>query len=814
MDILLQDVRYAARKLFRTPGFTTITVATLALAIGATTAVFSIINGVLLKPLPFPRPDEIVAVGSYGREPRLSSMSPLDFIDYRDQSRSFVGMAAINTGTTNLTAAGAQPLRLNAAWVGAQFFELLGVNPALGRPFAVNEDAESAPRAAVLSDRIWHSQFNGDRRIVGQTISLDGNLYNVVGVAPPSLTYPNHPDVWLPLKFESWMVSPDNRGAHFLTGVARMKPGVTVDAASGDLATIAGRLATQFPESNGEFRGGAKLLADQLIGDVRRALYTMFGAVGFVLLIACANVANLLLVRAAGRETEMAVRTALGAGRGRIIRQLITESVLLSLAGTLIGGAIAAWSVDAVVAFGPRGLPRLDDIVIDARVLGFSVVLAVVTGVLFGLVPALHAGRTELGQMLKESVRGSSGRRGAQRTRSMLVISEMALAVVLLVGAGLMIRSFVKLIKVDPGFRTEHLVSFAVSLPDLKYPYDRDRNRFAGSVTERLAAFAGTQATAVSFDRPLQRRGIRLGFDIDGRPSSPGDRRMVTGVHPVSASYFSALGIRLVRGRLYTHAEESFSVPPVLVVNEALVRKYFPNENAIGKHLTLGIGHDTAQKGTEVTTRGEIVGIIADVKQLDLAAPAAPDVYVPFGVLPLNDMNFFVRSTVETGAITAAIRSAVRDLDPEMPIYDVSTMDQMIAESVSQPRFYMTLLGAFATLALLLAALGIYGVISYVVSQRTRELGIRIALGATRERVMRLVLNQGLALTIAGIAIGLAGSYWLARLISKLLFGVTPADPLTFGSVASVLLAVAWLASYLPARRAARVDPVVAMRAE
>jgi putative ABC transport system permease protein len=814
MDILLQDVRYAARKLVRTPGFTSIAVLTLALAIGATTAVFSIVNGVLLKPLPFPHPTELVAVGSLGREGRFSSMSPLDFIDYRDQSHSFEGMAAINTGTANLTAAGTQPQRLNAAWVGARFFDLLRVTPTLGRTFHPDDDTKGAARVAVLSDKTWRARFGADSRIVGQTISLDGNLYTVIGIVPASVTYPEHPDVWLPLKFESWMVDPSNRGAHFLSGIGRMKPGVSTEAASRDVASVAERLSKQFPESNAEFRGGVKPLSDQIIGDVGRALYIMLGAVGFVLLIACANVANLLLVRAAGRETELAVRTALGAGRGRIVRQLITESLLLSVGGALAGGAVAAWAVDAVVAFAPRGLPRLDDIRIDGRVLLFSAAVAVLTGVLFGLIPALHAARGELGQMLRESVRGSSGRRGAQRTRNMLVVSEVALAVVLLVGAGLLIRSFVKLVNVDPGFRTEHIVSFSVTTPDLKYPYDRDRNRFAAQVIDRLAAMPGTQATAVSFDRPLQHRGMRITFEIDGRPASKTDSRMVAGTRPASASYFSALGIRLVRGRLYTREEESFTAPPVLVINETLARKFFPNDDPIGKHITLGIGHDTAQNGTNVTTKGEIVGIVADAKLLDLATPVFPDVYVPFGVLPLNDMNFFVRSAAPTSSVTAAIRSAMHEIDPEMPVYDVNTMDEMVSQSVAQPRFYMTLLGAFAVLALLLAALGIYGVISYVVSQRTRELGIRIALGATRERVVRLVLNQGLALTAAGVVIGLVGSYWVTRLITKLLFGVTSADPLTFAAVAVVLVGAASLASYIPALRASRVDPVVAMRAE
>lgn len=815
MSILVQDVRYATRKLSRNPGFTVVAVATLALAVGATTSVFSIVNGVLLKPLPFHEPNELVRVTSSGRRPgRAAAMSALDFIDYRDQSRSFVGMAAITDGTVNLTTGSDQPARLSGSWVGARFFDLLGVLPALGRPFIATDESKGAPRVVVLSDKLWRNRFRADRRIVGQSLSLDGKPYTVIGIAPPTLNFPARTDVWIPLKFEDWMLDPGNRGAHFLNSIGRLKPGVTIETARRDLLSISERLASQYPESNTTFRGMVQSLTEYIVGDVEKALYTMFGAVAFVLLIACANIANLLLVRAAGRETEIAVRTALGAGRVRIVRQLVTESVLLSIAGAIAGTALAAWVVDGVVAFGPQGLPRLEDIVIDGRVLGFSIAIAILTGLVFGLVPAFHAARGEIGQLLKEGTRGSRGGRTAQRTRALLVVSEMALAVVLLTGAGLLIRSFVKLTHVDPGFRTEQLLKFSVSVPALKYPYDGDRRRFADGVMEKLASLPGTQSVAVSFDRPLQRIGMYVTFEVDGRPPSPADNRPAAAVHPAGSNYFTTLGVRLLRGRFYTKQEETFSVPPVLVVNEAFVKKYFPNDDALGKHITLGIDHDTAQSGTSVTTKGEIVGVVADVKQLDLATPAGPDVYVPFGLFPLEEMNFFVRSTADAGALASGVRARMREVDAALPIYDFSTMSEAVAESVSQPRFYMMLLTGFAGLALVLAALGIYGVISYSVSQRTRELGIRIALGATHERVVRLVLSQGIVLTTGGVVIGLLGAYWLTGLIAALLFGVTKADPTTFVSVAAILLAVAWLSSYLPARRAARVDPVIAMRAE
>ncbi|MDB4877596.1 MAG: Permease [Gemmatimonadetes bacterium] len=815
MDILLQDIRYAARKLLRTPSFTIIAVTTLALAIGATTAVFSIVNGVLLKPLPFRNPQEVVIIGSSSKEGKLVHLSPPDFLSYRDETHSFVGMAAIQTGTSaNLSIAGSDPMRLSAADVGASFFDLIGVPMQLGRGFMKGEDQHGAQKVTVLSDKLWHTQFAADPNVIGRSISLNGAAYTVVGVATPSLTYPAKPDLWMPFELESWMIDPDNRGAHFILAVGRVRPGVSVEAAKREMKTVGDRLQAEYPKSNASFSGTAQEFQTYLTGDVRNALFTMFGAVTFVLLIACANVANLLLVRAAGRETEIAVRTALGAGRGRIVRQLITESVLLSVAGAMIGGALAGWAVDAIVAFGPKGLPRLADIVVDTRVLAFSVAVAIVTGLAFGLVPAMHAAKTELGQMLKEGMRGASGRRATQRTRRALVVSEMALAVVLLVGAGLLIKSFVKLLQVDPGFQTEHILSFDLTLPQKKYPLDRDIRRFAAQLQTGLASLPGTQDVAIADARPLASNGMRVSFDVDGRPPMPSDKRMVADVRPASANLISTLGMHLMRGRMFTRAEENFGPPPVVVVTEGFVKKYFPNEDPLGKHITLGISHDTAGTNSGVKTQGEIVGVINDVHQRGLSDDLYPAVYIGWGTLPLNDMSFLIRSRAEPQTLAAAIREQLRAVDAEMPIYNLGTMQDALSESVSQPRFYMMLLTAFAALALLLAALGIYGVISYTVSQRTRELGIRIALGATQDRVVRLVLGQGLGLTITGIAVGLVGAYWLVHLLAALLYGVTATDVTTFGAVAVVLLGVAALASYLPARRAAQVDPVIAMRAD
>ncbi|HEX5439109.1 MAG TPA: ABC transporter permease [Gemmatimonadaceae bacterium] len=813
MDTFFRDLRYAARKLLHTPGFTLVAVTMLALAIGATTAIFSIVYGVLLKPLPFKDPGQLVAIASENPPGKPTSMSALDFIDYRDGSTSFVGMAAMDHSNVNLTGTGVEPLRLSEEAVGARFFALLGVQPQLGRTFASNEDAPNAPKVVVLSDALWHGRFGGDPRVVGQTISLDGAPYTVIGVAPSGFTYPEKPDIWVPLVWPSWALLPSNRGAHFLSAIGRVKAGVPIEHAREEIAAIAKQLEEQYPESNTHYGGTVQPLQQQIVGDVRPALYAMLGAVGFVLLIACANVANLLLVRAAAREPEIAVRTALGAGRRRIVRQLVTESILLALAGALLGALLATWAVQAVVAFGPAGLPRLDEVAVDGRVLLFTVALALATGVLFGLAPAVHASRADVSRMLREGVRGSS-RGGARRTRGALVMIEMALAVVLLVGAGLLLRSFVRLTHVDPGFRTDHVISFNVAISDAKYPYDRNKNIFVAQLSEQLTRLPGTEAAAVALEQPLGDSHMRTIMEIAGRPKPTPGNEPDTDIDPASPDYFRALGIPVIRGRLYTAPEDRSSAPQVVVVNQEFVRRYFPNENPIGRRITLGVTHDTAQTGTPVTSGGEIIGVVGDVKQFGLGGKDYPMTYVPFGTFPQNDISVAVRSSADPKLIEGAIRAAVHQVDADLPIFGLATMDQVVHDSVAQPRFYLLLLSAFAGIALLLAALGIYGVISYTVSQRTRELGIRLALGASHERVVRMVLGQGLWLTLGGILLGLAAAFGLTRLITSLLFGVGAIDPLTFAGVAVILAAVAVLASWLPARRAARVDPVIAMRAE
>ena len=813
MDTLARDVRYSARKLMRTPGFTAIVIGTLSLAIGATAAVFSIVNGVLLAPLPLRDATRVVAVSTVGRDGKPTLASYQDFLDYRAQSQLVPAMAAVDIGTHNLTGTSGEPLRLSGARVSANFFTVIGVSPIVGRAFARDEDAKNAARTAILSEGLWRARFGADPRVIGSEITVDSRPYTIIGVAP-RIDIPRPTDIWLPLIPENGEDDPTNRGGHYLRAVGRLAPGASVERAATELAQIAKGLERQYPRTNTHFGATAIPLRESIVGKVRPALLVMLGAVGFVLLIACANVANLLLVRASARETEIAVRTALGAGRRVLVRQLVTESMLLSLGGAVIGTSLAAWAVDAVKAFGPAGVPRLAEVTIDARVLGFSIALAIATGLLFGLVPALHAAKTNVGQMLKESTRGSSGRRGTRRTRGILVVAEMALAVVLLIGAGLLARSFVALTNVDLGYRLANVVTMSVSLPTTKYPWDQQAITFANRLLEQVQALPDVQGAAIAFGRPLSENAMRITFERDDRPPSTPDKRTVADIRAVTPGFFATLGIPLLSGRRLQTSDLP-NAPQVVVVSQSFARQFFPNENPIGKRITMGWGRQRSEnKADTVTAGGEIVGIVGDVKAFGPNEAAPATVYLPFDQAPITDVSLVVRSSAAPAPIINGARAAIRDVDPELPIFDVQTMTDALSESVAQPRFYAILLGSFAAIALIIAALGIYGVISYTVSQRTRELGIRIALGAQRERVVRLVIGQGLTLTLIGIVIGLAGAYMLTRLIASLLFGVAPADALTFAVVAVVFVAVACLASYLPARRAAAVDPIIAMRAE
>jgi putative ABC transport system permease protein len=806
---VLQDIRYAVRKLSRTPGFTTIAAFTLALAIGATTAIFSVIDGVLLKPLPFRDPERVVRVTNLRDGNRMVSSVP-DFLDIRAQSKSYASLAALDAQAMNLTG-GSEPERIGAARVGATFWSLLGVTPQVGRGFAPNEDSQSAARTVVLSDGLWKRRFGGDRRIVGKTIALDGNSYTVIGVAPAGFSFPDRPDVWIPLVFAQDDLNPDGRGAHWMGIMGRLAPNVTAAQATSELVTITRRLEQQYPESNTNMSGAVIPMQEYLVGDVRPALYVMLGAVAFVLLIACANVANLLLVRAASRESEMAVRTALGAGAWRLVRQLVIESVLLAMIGGVFGTLLALWGVDLLLSMAPNGLPRINEVTVNGSVLVFTAGVTAVTGVLFGLFPALHAARANVGGMLKEGMRGSSGGVASRRARNTLVMAEMALAVVLLVGAGLLIRSFSKLLAVDPGFRAERVVTFAIAAPDTKYGQYAQRRELVSNLVERMKRVPGAQGAAVVTGLPLSNIMMRTSAHIVGTPPErPGERKS-TDVAMATPGYFTTMGIPLVAGRDFTDRDGS-GAPVVSIVNQEFVKRYFPNENPIGKRIELGWDQDTASTGGNMTLGGEIVGVVANVKRRGLSQEVFPETYASYMQPTFSNFSVVVRSTADPSTVMAAIRAQIRELDRDLPLSDLRQLKELVAASVSRPRFYTTILGVFASIALILAAVGIYGVISYAVSLRTRELGIRIALGATGRQVSGLVLQQGVGLAIAGVAVGGAGAYWLTRLLSKLLFGVSATDPLTFVGVAALLTAIAAIASFVPARRAAKVDPLLAMR--
>jgi len=812
MTSIVHDVRYAARRLRLAPGFTGVAVATLALGIGATVAVFSIVYGVLLKPLPYAHPDRLVLVTS-AREGVPFWMSPPDLVDYRRLNRTLSGMAGIGEETANLTRRGAAPVRLHLGRVSANFFDVMGVRALLGRTFAPDADRAGGPKVIVLGYGTWRDEFAGDSAVIGRTVTLDGAPWTVIGVAPDWMQYPAFAEGWVPLQFQDWEANPASRGSHAFRGVGRLKEGVAVARADQDLRDLAARLATQYPRTNTTVSAGAWPLQDQMVQGSRKALLMLLSAVAFVLLVACVNVANLLLARAASREGELAVRTALGAGRGDLVRQLLAESALLAGAGAAFGALLARWLVDAVVAYGPARLPRLAEVSVDGRVLGFAAGLAALTAALSGLVPALHTAHPDLGGALHASGRGASGRRATRRTRNTLVVVETALAVVLLAGAGLFLRSFVRLIGVDPGFAPDNVAAVTISLPALKYPEDHQVAAFSERLIEQLRAQPGVAVAALGFGRPLADEYSNTSFEVRGEPPSTPTTRRVTFIRPVSPDYFRLLGVPILEGRGFTEADR-VDGPQVMIVNREFVRRFYPRQDPIGKFVVVGWGRDRAEWGADTLVGGEIVGIVPDLMERSPGAEAQAYAYMPFVQTSIHDIFVMVRSALPLATALAEMRAAVHAVDPDLPVYGETSLREAVTQSVAQPRFYVLLLSAFAGVALLLAALGIYGVISYGVSTRIREIGIRIALGATRARVLGLTMREGVALALIGIPIGLLFAFWLTRYVAALLFSPRAADAVAFVFAALVLLGAAALASYVPARRAAAVDPAIAMRSE
>lgn len=805
METLLKDVRYGVRMLVRNPGFTVVSVIALALGIGANAAIFSVVNGVLLRPLPFKDPERLMMI----RETKLPqfpefSVSPGNFLDWKKQNTVFERLVAFRGSSLNLIGTG-DPERLRGLKVTEGFFAMLGAQPQLGRDFLLEEDQPGRNNVVILSHGLWQRRFGADPQILNQTITLSGQSFTVIGVMPLEFRFggANQIELWTPMAFTAQ--DAQNHGGHFVSAIGQLKPGIALDQARAEMSTIAERLAVQYPEANTGWNVKLIPLQEFTVRTIKPALIVLLVAVAFVLLIACANVANLLLARAAGRQKEIATRTALGAGRWRIIRQLITESMLLSLAGGAVGLLLAKWGTDLLLTLAPPDLPRMDNVSIDSRALAFTAAITFLTALIFGVVPALQASKPNLNETMKDAARGSTEGGRRKLIRSTLVVLEVAAALVLLVGAGLMIKSFWRLQNVNPGFNPDNALSATVSLPNAKYAEETQQAAFFQQLIERVGALPGVQAAGASHVVPMTGNDFVLAFEIDGRPPLPPGSSQSTNFYSVSSDYFKAMGIPLRRGRVFT-AQDTKDSPRVAVINETMVEKIFPDEDPIGKRIRFG------DKGKN--PEFEIVGIVGDVKQYGLDQPTTMQTYEPYTQQTFPYMTLVVRTAGDPTNLGAVIRSEVLKLDKEQPATNIKTLNEFFSISIAQQRFSVVLLGVFAAVALVLAAVGIYGVLSYAVTQRTHEIGIRMALGAGRRHVFRLVVGGGMLLSLIGVAGGLAAAFALTRLLESLLFGVTATDTVTFASVAGVLLAVALLACYIPARRATKVDPLVALRYE
>jgi putative ABC transport system permease protein len=803
VDAFLHDLRYAIRALRRQPGFALTAVLTLAVGIGANVAIFSAVNGVLLRPLPFAEPARLIRV--WGMHPQIGheSASLPDFLDWRAQAAPVAALSALSNTRFTLTGTG-EPEMIRGAFVTADFFHTLGVTPLAGRGFASGEDTRGGAHVAVLGEGLWRRRFAGDPGIVGRTIRLNGRAYDVVGVAPASARIQAPIDVWTPMLTDTVLGRRDD----FLHVIGRLAPGASLDRARQELSTVARRLAERYPDTNTDWSVDVVALRDAVVGPVQAALLLFLLAVGLVLLIACANVANLMLARAAARERELAVRTALGASRRRLVQQLLTESVLLALVGGGLGVLLAVWGVQGLSRVDLGTLPRADEIALDGRVLAFALALSVATGVLFGLVPAMRSAGAAAADGLRDSGRGVAGGRALRRIRGGLVLGEVALACVLLVGAGLLLRSFDRLLRVEPGFRSEGLITARLLLPGSSYPSESSQAQFFEHAVATLAAVPSVRAAAAVSDAPLGDAPPYVAFSVQGQAAPPRGTVHDLELFSASPSYFMTLGMPLLQGRLFGEADRA-DAPPVVIVNQAAAHRYFGGESPLGARITFEDPADTAARWMTV------VGVVGDIHHAALDEPPYPQAYLPIAQAPGRWMVLVARAAGRDPlALAPVMRRVVGELDPGIALSGVATMDQRIASVTERPRLSALVLGGFAASALLLAALGIYGVVSYAVVQRTRELGIRLALGAGERSVVAMVLRQGMAPVAAGVGAGLAAAWGASRVLRSLLFDVGATDPLTFLAVATFLSGVALLACYLPARRASLSDPVTALRAE
>jgi putative ABC transport system permease protein len=821
MGSLLQDLRYAVRLLLKMPGFTFVAVLTLALGIGANTAIFSVVHAVLLRPLPFEHPEQLVRVTGDLRQMGLpdAGISGLELFDFRERSGLFTQISGLYPINANITEVD-EPERVEALLVDVNYFQLLGVNAQLGRVFQPEDYTPGISEIAVISNALWQRRYGGSADVLGKKFRLDNDMYTIVGVMPAGFRHPGRTiqtdvDVWAPA---GWTGAPFNnppRGAYMLQGaIGRLKPGITVEQAQSRMNDLARELRKEYPNDYPEKAGWTPRvigLHDDLVGNVRPALLMLLAAVGFVLLIACANVANLLLARASARRREIAIRRALGAGRLRLIRQLITESVLLALLGGVLGLLIAVWGVDLLVKFSPANIAQLGDINVSLSVLSFTLVVSLLTGVVFGLAPAIQASNPDLQETLKDAARSTTAGAQRNRMRGLLVISEFALALMLLIAATLLIRSFWRLQTVDPGFNGQQVLTARLWLPTPNQPetgpyfkHERRAQLFQ-QVLQRVASLPGVESVGGVSQLPLDGQTPSSTFSIEGRNSATDDLYS-SQVILASSGYFSTLGIPLLKGRLFTDQDDQ-NAQRVVVINQTLAERFFPGEDPVGKRIKFRLGRTEPPWMT-------IIGIAHDVKTEGLDVENRPQMYLP--VTQVSNLQFalVIRTNSDPGALTEAVRREVRAADPDLPVYGIRTMDEVMAKAVSQRRFTMVLLGVFAGIALLLSAVGIYGVMAYSVSQRTHEIGVRMALGAQPRDVLRMVIAQGLLLICTGMAVGLAAAFLLTRFLAGLLFNVSPRDPVTFAGVTLLLALVALLACYIPARRATKVDPMIALRYE
>jgi putative ABC transport system permease protein len=795
METVFQDVRYGIRMLVRSPRFAAVSLAVLGLGIGATTAIFSVASVAMFRPLPFPDPARITWIWDVQPQAGRTPLSYPEFTDIRDRNEVFESIAAIQEGGANLTGTG-DPVRLNQARVSSDFFNVMGMTPRIGRSFLPEEDTLGGNKVAILSRKLWQQRFGASQDIIGKTIQLDGVEHTIVGVMPNESPFLADVEAWAPLAADPKVML---RGLHFLKVVARLKPGATIGQAGANLDTVAAALQKQYSTDHGI---NVVLLSEYLFGDARPVLLIFLGAVGFVLLIAWANIANLQLVRATARQREIAIRVAVGAGRSRLIRQLLTESVVLSLVGAALGVLLALAGVPLLIAFSPEQTPWVKMARVDPAVLAFALGVSVVTGIVFGLLPALQASKPDLVESLKEGTKSSAGSQGAMR--SLLVTVEIALALVLLVGAGLTLRSFSQLIGIHPGFNPDNVLTMTLNLPASKYKDDRQQAQFYKEVLDRISALPGIESAGIINSLPLSGESTNGDVEIQGyTPSSAADSPL-SEKYLTSPDYFRTMGIPLLKGRLFT-AADSAGAHPVAIINDGMANRFWPGENPIGKQIKFGWLNEDRQ---------EVIGVVGDVKNQSLDATTPLETYLPYSQASLFRMSLVVKTKGDPLTAVATVRGQVLSIDPDQPVYNVNSLSKVVSGSLSERKSVLFVLGLFASLALILAAVGIYGVISYWVGQRTREIGIRMALGATRQTVLGMIVGQGARVILIGVTVGLAAAFALTRLMSGLLFGVSPTDPLVFAAIPGILVMIGLLASYVPAIRATKVDPMAALRYE